>query len=207
MFDTEADWLAETDPLELAGAIGPLPHRLYGLLMAAWSRSLPSGEARGSPLDRYLDAAERLADASAILHGRALRRYLAALRHRQPSASRDAEVRVAAFCEYGGFSAQLEQLVAFGLDRRALRCRLAMIARDVTGNPFRSVTFDARWHTPDARALAKVAFQKRDFGVLLILADALEDAGCDARELLDHLRSGSRHGRGCWALDLALGRR
>ena len=207
MIDDEDDWLAEMDPVELARATGPLPARLYGLLMAAWSRQLPTGSVTGSPLDRYLDAAERVADAAARLNARCLRRYLAALRERYPVARSDRDVTVAAFCEYGGHSAQLEQLVAAGLERRGLCTKLAALARDVTGNPLRPVRFDPMWRTPDARSLARVAFERRDFGALPVLADALEEAGCDEWELLAHLRGWTPHVRGCWALELALGRR
>ena len=38
------------------------------------------------------------------------------------------------------------------------------------------------------------------------LADALEDAGCTDGELLGHLRSPEPHVRGCWAVDLVLGK-
>jgi hypothetical protein len=39
-----------------------------------------------------------------------------------------------------------------------------------------------------------------------VLADALEDAGCDHAEALGHLRGAGPHVRGCWALDLVLGK-
>ena len=39
-----------------------------------------------------------------------------------------------------------------------------------------------------------------------ILADALEDAGCDDADILDHLRGTGPHVRGCWAVDLVLGK-
>ena len=40
-----------------------------------------------------------------------------------------------------------------------------------------------------------------------VLADALQDAGCDGDELLSHLRDpNATHVRGCWALDLVLGK-
>jgi hypothetical protein len=41
---------------------------------------------------------------------------------------------------------------------------------------------------------------------LLVLADALEEAGCDNAELLGHLRAPGVHVRGCWGLDLVLGK-
>jgi hypothetical protein len=41
---------------------------------------------------------------------------------------------------------------------------------------------------------------------LTVLADALEDAGCTDADLLGHLRSPGPHVRGCWAVDLVLGK-
>jgi hypothetical protein len=41
---------------------------------------------------------------------------------------------------------------------------------------------------------------------LAVLADALTDAGCTDIDLLDHLRSPGPHVRGCWAVDLLLGK-
>jgi hypothetical protein len=38
------------------------------------------------------------------------------------------------------------------------------------------------------------------------LADALEEAGCDSADLLGHLRGPGPHVRGCWAVDLILGK-
>jgi hypothetical protein len=45
-----------------------------------------------------------------------------------------------------------------------------------------------------------------DPACLARLADALEDAGCTDPELLGHLRSPGPHVRGCWAVDLVLGK-
>lgn len=57
-----------------------------------------------------------------------------------------------------------------------------------------------------ARSLAIGIRDENAFDRLPILADALEDADCPDRVWLDHLRFGTKHARGCWALDLALGR-
>lgn len=45
-----------------------------------------------------------------------------------------------------------------------------------------------------------------DSARLAVLSDALEEAGCDDAEILSHLRSPGPHVRGCWALDLVLGK-
>jgi hypothetical protein len=80
------------------------------------------------------------------------------------------------------------------------------VLRDIVGNPFRTVAFDPSWRTSTAVALAEGMYADRAFDRLPILADALEDAGCDAAELLAHLRGDGPHVRGCWALDLVLGK-
>lgn len=59
----------------------------------------------------------------------------------------------------------------------------------------------------DAARMAEVAYTDRDWGMLPILADALEEAGACHPDLMAHLRTGGPHGRGCWSLDLVLGRR
>jgi hypothetical protein len=41
---------------------------------------------------------------------------------------------------------------------------------------------------------------------LAILADSLEEAGCDQTDLLGHLRGPGPHVRGCWVVDLLLGK-
>jgi len=82
----------------------------------------------------------------------------------------------------------------------------AGILRDVFGNPFREVKFDKTWLTVNVVALAKQIYESRDFGAMPVLADALEDAGCMEANILSHLRSPGPHVKGCWAVDLILGR-
>jgi hypothetical protein len=81
--------------------------------------------------------------------------------------------------------------------------------RDLFGSPFVRVTVDPAWLTWNHGVAAKLAatiYQARDFSRLRMLADALEDAGCTDANLLDHLRGPGPHVRGCWALDLVLGK-
>jgi hypothetical protein len=54
--------------------------------------------------------------------------------------------------------------------------------------------------------LARRTYDERDFAALPVLGDALEDAGCADPELLGHLRGPGPHVRGCWAVDLLLGK-
>ena len=78
--------------------------------------------------------------------------------------------------------------------------------RDIFGNPFRPVAFDPSWHTSIATQLARQAYVSGDFAALPILADALQDAGCDDADILAHCRDEGPHVRGCWVVDLVLGR-
>jgi hypothetical protein len=81
---------------------------------------------------------------------------------------------------------------------------LPVVMRDLFGNPFRPVSFAPAWRSAPAVALARQAYESRDFGALPVLADALEDADCADRDLLNHLRGPGPHYRGCWAVDQVL---
>ena len=82
-----------------------------------------------------------------------------------------------------------------------------VLLRDVFGNPFRPVAFEPAWRTSDVLLLATGIYDEQAFDRMPILADALQDAGCTADELLNHLREPrATHIRGCWALDLVLGK-
>jgi hypothetical protein len=89
----------------------------------------------------------------------------------------------------------------------------ADLLRCVVGNPFRPASVSPAWRTPQVVALARAAYDQRempagtlDLPRLAVLADALEEAGCDQPDVLDHIRGPGPHVRGCWVLDLLLGR-
>ncbi len=90
------------------------------------------------------------------------------------------------------------------------QCRpreVANLIRDIVGNPFRPVKFDAVWRTSTAVALAAQMYDSREFSAMPILADALQDAGCDNDDILNHCRDATAaHVRGCWVVDLVLGK-
>jgi hypothetical protein len=77
--------------------------------------------------------------------------------------------------------------------------------RELFGNPFRGWTVDPAWLSSTVLSIARAIYQARAFDRLPILADALEDAGCDRMDLLAHCRSEGLHTMGCWAVDLLLG--
>jgi hypothetical protein len=79
-------------------------------------------------------------------------------------------------------------------------------AHDIYGNPFRPAVLDSRWSSADAVALARAIYDDRAFDRLPILADSLIEAGCDDEQILDHCRGSGPHDRGCWVVDLVLGK-
>jgi hypothetical protein len=99
------------------------------------------------------------------------------------------------------------------------RCVQSRLLGDIFGNPFRArgPAADPVWHDcpgGTVRELARVAYEERRLpegtlepARLAMLADALEDAGCADADLLGHLRGPGLHCRGCWAVDLLLGRK
>jgi hypothetical protein len=80
------------------------------------------------------------------------------------------------------------------------------LARDIFGNPFRPVALDPRWLTASVIDLSRTIYDERAFERMPILADALMDAGCDNEDIIGHCRGDGPHVRGCWVVDLVLGK-
>jgi hypothetical protein len=98
-------------------------------------------------------------------------------------------------------------------DAPAMQKRLAeepaaqsTLLRCIFGNPFRPVTFDPAWIIPNVTTLAHIIYKQRAFDRMPDLADSLELAGCMNEDILSHCRVGN-HVRGCWVVDLALGKK
>lgn len=80
------------------------------------------------------------------------------------------------------------------------------LVRCVFGAPAAAPPPPYAWLTDAVRGLADEVYAARAWDRLPELADALVAAGCYWSPLLDHLRAGGPHARGCWALDFVLGR-
>ncbi|HEY8505395.1 MAG TPA: hypothetical protein VIL46_12500 [Gemmataceae bacterium] len=86
------------------------------------------------------------------------------------------------------------------------RAEQAELLRDLIGNPFRPVAFDAAEVSPSIQAFARAVYRLRRFDQLPRLADALERSVPAPPDVLSHCQGKGPHARGCWALDLVLGK-
>jgi hypothetical protein len=87
--------------------------------------------------------------------------------------------------------------------------RVVALLRCLFGNPFRPATLAPdllRWRDGLLVSVARRMYDNRDFSEMPVLADMLQDAGCDDEQVLAHCRQGGEHARGCFAIDLLLGR-
>jgi hypothetical protein len=83
------------------------------------------------------------------------------------------------------------------------------LLREVFGNRgglLTSPLWEETWLTDTAVTLAAHMYESREFGAMPILADALQDAGCDNQDVLGHCRGPGPHIRSCWVVDLVLGK-
>jgi hypothetical protein len=85
------------------------------------------------------------------------------------------------------------------------------LARDIFGDPSRGngspTLLPYAMHYDTISTVATKIYQDHRFSDLPVLADALEDVGCTDSAVLSHCRSTNEHARGCWVLDLLLGKR
>jgi hypothetical protein len=95
---------------------------------------------------------------------------------------------------------------AYNREYQAVQASQAELMRCILDNPYGIVTVDPSWRSSTVFALTQTAYRDRAFDHLPILADALEDSGCTNQEILAHCRGPGPHARGCWVLDLLLGK-
>jgi hypothetical protein len=100
------------------------------------------------------------------------------------------------------------EAASYSPDGLAERSYQTQLLRDIFGPRGRvppSLVAPA-WRTSTVVALARGMYESRDFSAMPILADALQDAGCDNDDILSHCRGPGPHVRGCWVIDLVLGK-
>jgi len=227
---TEEEWLAATDPTPmldfLRGKASDRKWRLFGCACCRRVWHLYDSSGRNA-----VEVAERVADGLASSSDRRVAAALVRHRYGGDHFGYGPQAVINISAQFGGSSGssyaalnQTEHVVGpkppadqpltihLQYEERVNR-QLALeratqsaIAGDMFGNPFRPVAFDPRWRSADAVGLARGIYEDRAFDRLPLLADALMDAGCADEQVLGHCRGDGPHARGCWVVDLVLGK-
>ena len=100
----------------------------------------------------------------------------------------------------------LQRIVDWSAGKREQEILQARLLRECFGNPFRPISPDPLWLDPSVAAIARLIYDERAFARMPLLGDALEDIGCVHEVVLVHCRSEPLHERGCWVVDLVLGK-
>jgi hypothetical protein len=221
---TEAEWLACDNPMPMLEFLrGKVSDRKLRLFACACCRRLwhlmPESYSR-----RAVEASERYADGSAgaqeLLSARSeADRYMRQVpREYAPFVTTDSSAQRAAeeasrdlpYLAAWNAGDYATEYHAFEQAQLAEEVGQSDLLRDLFGNPFRPAPCTHpdwfAWGGGTVPRLAQAIYADRAFDRLPILGDALEDAGCTDADLLTHCRSGGSHVRGCWAVDLLLGK-
>jgi hypothetical protein len=226
---TEGEWLTGSDPQQmLAHLSGKGLDRKLRLFACACVRAV--WEQVEDPCCRLaVDSAERFADGEATwkelraaydVAWDATRRFRGARTPAEIAARDTASINF--FAAARDASQQVVHTIPLpedssneGFSRSGERIGImqhyqSTILRDLIGNPFRPPPFlDPAWpyrNGGTVRRLAQAIYTSRSFADLPILADALEEAGCQEPLVLAHCRGSGPHFRGCWVLDALLAR-
>lgn len=223
---TEAEWLAVTDPTpmleflegrtsdrKLRLAAASLCSRLFGSVLDDRSRTV---------IRRTEEMADGKATTSTIkrVHRQAFKVWNARQENIK-SGQLPRDLRACGAAEALCLITATDRPVVEVLAGAAFLCRMTLgkgrcasesefqsrLIRDIFGNPFRPVAVESAWLTSTVTALAEGMYANRDFSTMPILADALQDAGCENEDILNHCRDANQvHVRGCWVVDLVLGK-
>jgi hypothetical protein len=212
---TEAEWVACTDPKRMLDFLRPrASKRRLRLFAVAGARDLlehnPNPDARGDYGDiKALAASILRAEAYADGHG--------SLQYAHSDLGIWVEVPEDVDAAYAvlGYNADVgmwfrdpAEVVPAAIQE--FQVNPSEWLRCIFGNPFRPPrpvpTAVLVWNDGTIRRIAQGIYDDAAFNRLPILADALLDAGCDDEELIQHCRSAGPHVRGCWAVDLILGK-
>lgn len=213
---TEARWLTCTDPSMMLRYVrrrysGDRKFRLFAVAACHRIRHrLPDDRCRGA-----LEVCERFAEGLAStdeLKAAEAAAEAAFTEFDNRDGWETAAAAVSAACHFGedvpafaASAARQATWLVWPRTQRRLEVRWqAQVAHDTFGNPFRPVAVSPSWLTSTVTQIASGIYADRAFDRLPILADALQDAGCENPDLLDHCRSHGPHVRGCWAIDLVL---
>jgi len=223
---TEAEWLECAEPERMLEHLllrkllhGPASERKLRLLACACCRR--NWERVTEPTRKVIEANEQYADGVITYNG--VRTFLEPILDPEPgSAGERYPRRGLSSTERSAWHLSVRQLgraqaqnvmddLRAGNPKRSRHISeastQASLVREIFGNPFRLRVSRKAWLLWNDRTIPKMAeaiYTDRAFDRLPILGDALEDAGCTNRDILDHCRGPGPHVRGCWVVDLVL---
>ncbi len=221
---TEAEWLACADPALMLDVLWDKASerklRLFACACCRCSRQL----LRNKDLRECLEVSGRYADGQATVeelaaayrrsNGLACNLYSGSTRretHRWAEATAVANATAVTSQDYPMQSYAKDAAFMIGLAAGwKPNHRLCHLMRDIIGNPYRPAPLIPRhvlgWNDATVRRLAEAIYQEGAYHRLPILADALLDAGCEDDAIVSHCREPGPHVRGCWSIDLLLGK-
>lgn len=100
-----------------------------------------------------------------------------------------------------------ETIAAYRNLKAAEQTTLSCLVRCIFGLAFTTAIIEPAWLTWNNSTVGRIATticDERGFDRMPILADALEEAGCDNADILNHCRQPGEHARGCWVIDALL---
>jgi hypothetical protein len=229
---TEEEWLASDDPtamlIALQGRASDRKLRLFAVVcwQRIWAEQVEASEREVVELFvGYVDGAvspgawvDGFSGAGGVRLPRHIQFLLwtdpvVAARETAQGAANDLGWRRSWYAVPIDVNAPFEERMAAANRKHEFHCQVrsteeesqADLIREIFGNPFRPAEFSAEWRTDTAVSLARQMYDARDFSAMPILADALQDAGCDSDDVLNHCRDANQvHVRGCWVVDLVL---
>jgi hypothetical protein len=215
---TEQEWLQCSSPDRMLPFIEPLASarklRLFACAVARSALHLLGGELRGLATG-CLEAGEKFADGA--VSAAAVEAARAKLR------ATPGEFQMAATAVWSALTipsvdgwesmavvaahAALFAAAATDKTNGVVSPANSHLLRDIIGpSPFHAVAFSAEWRSDAAVGIARRMYEARDFFAMPILADALRAAGCEEQRVFGHCRGPGPHVRGCWVVDMVLGK-
>ncbi len=206
---SEAEWRSCRDPLAMWKCVEDRSSDRKIRLLACGCLRLVNNERSGN--EPFLSLAEHLADGT-VTADEAEQAHELNERHlwgeNIAAWTIFPIVRTAAFQLQGSTSDRLRERLS-KTERGKIRANecpeQVLLFRCVFGNPLRPVAFAPAWLTSTVVTLARQMYESHDFGAMPILADALQDAGCDNEDVRCHCQdTETKHVRGCWVVDSIL---
>jgi hypothetical protein len=202
---TEAEWLTCDDPGRMLGFVHGLASgrklRLLSVACCRWADTSSNNYlAELEAMERFADGLLTTAECDEALshiHPQ-VATFISAYHLLEAATSAENWKAACDGASHAGIAAKSHNRLLWHYDNP----RYSLCIRELFGPlPGRLVPVDPSWRTSTVLALANGVYDEKAFDRMPILADALQDAGCDNDHILNHCRGPGPHVRGCWVID------